>query len=113
VESEFTAGVVRPGTVSASRWVFSGLVRGRPFMTVECVYKSDPAKVHRWPGPGFALHMEGIPQLTLTFDEFTHGLAGAAAHAVNSIPALCAAPPGIHTALTLPMTTGRGTARLT
>ncbi|MFC6081574.1 NAD(P)H-dependent amine dehydrogenase family protein [Sphaerisporangium aureirubrum] len=111
-EFEITAGAIRPGTVSASRWIFSGLVRGRPFMTVECVYKSDASKVHRWPKPGFALHMEGIPQLMLTVDEVTHGLAGAAAHAVNSIPAICTATPGIHTVLDLPLTTGRGTARL-
>ncbi len=32
---EIAAGPVREGTVCASRWVFSGLVRGRPFMTVE------------------------------------------------------------------------------
>ncbi|GII61869.1 diacylglycerol kinase [Sphaerisporangium krabiense] len=109
---EVTAGVVLPGTVCASRWIFSGLVKGRPFMTVECVYKADAAKVRRWPEPGFALHIEGRPQMLITIDEVSHGLAGAAAHAVNSIAAVCASPPGIRTVLDLPLATGRGTARL-
>ncbi|RCG32358.1 dihydrodipicolinate reductase [Sphaerisporangium album] len=111
-EFEITAGLVLPGTVCASRWIFSGLVRGRPFMTVECVYKADAAKVRRWPDPGFAIHIEGRPAMMIKIDEVTHGLAGAAAHAVNSIAAVCAAPPGIRTLLDLPLITGRGTTRL-
>ncbi|MFJ2030286.1 dihydrodipicolinate reductase [Streptosporangium sp. NPDC087985] len=111
-EFEIAAGLVSAGTVCASRWTFTGLVRGRPFMTVECVYKADAAKVHRWPDPGFTIHIEGVPQMTLTVDEMSHGLAGAAAHAVNSVAALCAAPPGIRTLLDLPLATGRGTVRL-
>jgi hypothetical protein len=81
-------------------------------MTVECVYKADAAKVRRWPEPGFAIHIEGQPHMLITIDEVDHGLAGAAAHAVNSIPAVCAAPPGIRTILDLPLVTGRGTVRL-
>jgi 2,4-diaminopentanoate dehydrogenase len=111
-EFEITAGVVRPGTVCASRWIFSGLIRGRPFMTVECVYKADAAKVRRWPEPGFAIHIEGRPQIMIKIDEMPHGLAGAAAHAVNSIAAVCAAPVGIRTLLDLPLATGRGVIRL-
>ncbi|WP_214111202.1 NAD(P)H-dependent amine dehydrogenase family protein [Acrocarpospora catenulata] len=111
-EFEIAAGTVLPGTVCASRWTFSGLVRGRPFMTVECVYKADATKVSRWPDPGFAIHIEGRPTIALTIEEVSYGLAGAAAHAVNSIPAVCAAAPGIRTLLDLPLRTGRGTARL-
>ncbi|MFI6801978.1 dihydrodipicolinate reductase [Streptosporangium canum] len=112
-EFEIAAGMVRVGTVCASRWTFTGLVRGRPFMTVECVYKADATKVRRWPEPGFTIHIEGVPQMTLAVEEMSHGLAGAAAHAVNTVPALCAAPPGIRTILDLPLATGRGTVRLT
>ncbi|WP_440105575.1 NAD(P)H-dependent amine dehydrogenase family protein [Streptosporangium sp. H16] len=111
-EFEISAGLVRAGTVCASRWMFSGLVRGRPFMTVECVYKADATRVERWADPGFSVHIEGVPQLMLTVGEISHGLASAAAHAVNSVAALCAAPPGIRTAVELPLATGRGTVRL-
>ncbi|GAA0965334.1 hypothetical protein GCM10009555_004500 [Acrocarpospora macrocephala] len=111
-EFEIAAGTVLPDTVCASRWTFSGLIRGRPFMTVECVYKADATKVRRWADPGFAIHIEGRPTIALTIDEVSHGLAGAAAHAVNSITSVCAAPPGIRTMLDLPLAIGRGTARL-
>ncbi|WP_067169212.1 NAD(P)H-dependent amine dehydrogenase family protein [Microtetraspora niveoalba] len=111
-EFEIAAGVVRPGTVCASRWRFSGLVRGRPFMTVECVYKADATRVSRWGPPGFAVHIEGRPTMAVTIDEVEHGLAGAAAHAVNSIASVCAAPSGVRTVLDLPLAVGRGTVRL-
>ncbi|GLW06256.1 diacylglycerol kinase [Microtetraspora sp. NBRC 13810] len=111
-EFEIAAGMVRRGTVCASRWIFSGLVRGRPFMTVECVYKADSMAAPRWADPGFTVHIEGVPEMMLTVNEMSHGLAGAAAHAVNSIPAVCAAGPGIRTLLDLPLATGRGTVRL-
>jgi hypothetical protein len=109
---EIAAGTVRAGTVCASRWVFSGLVRGRPIMTVECVYKADATRVTRWAEPGFTVHIEGVPQMMVVVEEITHGLAGAAAHAVNSIASVCAATPGIRTILDLPLATGRGTVRL-
>jgi hypothetical protein len=111
-EFEIAAGVVGEGTVCASRWVFSGLVRGRPFMTIEVVYKADATKVSRWAEPGFALHIEGVPQMSVSVDEVSHGLAAAAAHAINAIPAVCAAPPGIRTLLDLPLATARGRVRV-
>lgn len=111
-EFEIAAGIVRPDTVCASRWTFSGLIRGKPFMTVECIYKADATKVRRWADPGFAIHIEGRPTIALAIEEVGHGLAGAAAHAVNSIDAVCAAGPGIRTVLDLPLVIGRGTARL-
>jgi hypothetical protein len=111
-EFEIAAGPVAPGTVCASRWTFSGLVGGLPFMTVECVYKADAARVRRWGEPGFTIHVQGVPRFTLTIGEVEHGLAGAAAHAVNAIPAVCAAAPGIRTLLDLPLITGRGAVRL-
>ncbi|MEV0378373.1 dihydrodipicolinate reductase [Nonomuraea sp. NPDC050643] len=111
-EYEIVAGRVRKGTVCASRWVFSGLVRERPFMTVEVVYKADATRVRRWPDPGFSIHIEGVPQMTVRVDEVSHGLAAAAAHAVNAIPSVCAAEPGIRTLLDLPLATARGAVRL-
>jgi hypothetical protein len=109
---EITAGLILPGTVCASRWMFTGLVRGRPFMTLECIYKADSNKALRWADPGFAIHIEGQPTIAITIDEMARGLAGAAAHAVNSVAAACAAQPGIRTVLDLPLATGRGTVRL-
>lgn len=109
---EIAAGEVRRGSVCASRWVFTGLVRNRPFVTVECVYKADAGRVPQWGDLGFTLHLEGRPGMAVTIDDMTQGLAGAAAHAVNSVAAVCAAPPGIRTLLDLPLATARGAVRL-
>ncbi|MFI7703292.1 dihydrodipicolinate reductase [Nonomuraea sp. NPDC049480] len=111
-EFEIAAGTVRKGTVCGSRWIFSGLVRGRPFMTIEVIFEADAARVTRWPDPGFSVHIQGVPQMTLTVEEISHGLAAAAVHAVNAVPAVCAAPPGIRTLLDLPLIIPRGAVRV-
>ena len=36
-----------------------------------------------------------------------HGIVGTAAHCVNSVPAVCAADPGILTLLDLPLISGK------
>ncbi|HEY3681603.1 MAG TPA: dihydrodipicolinate reductase [Streptosporangiaceae bacterium] len=103
-------GEIPAGTVHASRWTISGLLRGMPVMTVELVHKADAARCDLWSDPGFALRVEGVPSISVSVDEFSHGLVGAAAHAVNAIPAVCAAPPGLLTCLDLPLIAGRRTA---
>ena len=100
-------GEIPAGTVHASRWTISGLLRGMPVMTVELVHKADAARCPQWPAPGFALRVEGVPSISVSIDEFSHGLVGAAAHAVNAIPAVCAAPAGLRTCLDLPLVAGR------
>jgi hypothetical protein len=79
---------------------------------IDHIYKADAGKVARWPDPGFAIHIEGVPQMTMSIDEVSHGLAAAAAHAINAIPAVCAAPPGIRTLLDLPLPTARARVRI-
>ena len=106
---DIQSGPVHKGTVAAARWLFAGLVDGRPMVTVECVYKSDAGRITEWEPPGYAVRVHGLPSVTLTTDEdwVSNGIAAAAAHAVNAVPAVCAAAPGIHTFLDLPLFTGR------
>lgn len=105
------AGTVEPGTVCASRWVFTGHAYGREFITLECVYLADAARVDRWHRPGYAVRIDGRPRMCIDVGEewTSSGLLGTAAHAVNAVPAVCAASPGIRTFLDLPLITGRGT----
>jgi len=107
---EVAAGAIPAGTVHASRWTISGLLRGMPVVTVELVHKADAARCPQWSAPGFALRVEGVPTINVAIDEFSHGLVGAAAHAVNAIPAVCAAPPGLRSCLDLPLIAGRRSA---
>ena len=44
--------------------------------------------------------------------EIDPGAVATAAHCVNSVPTVCAAPPGIQTFFDLPLMTGRAAPRL-
>ncbi|TDC57785.1 dihydrodipicolinate reductase [Actinomadura sp. KC345] len=104
------AGPVPRGTVAEARWTFSGLAAGRPVITLEVVHKADAARTgDEWGSPGYSLRVDGRPSLTLGTDDawVTDAISAAASHALNSIPVVCAAEPGIRTALDLPMVRGR------
>jgi hypothetical protein len=109
---EVLAGHIAKGTIAAVRWTLNGMVNGRPFLMAEAIYKADAARTPEWGDPGYAVRVQGRPSITLTTDEdwVSNGIAAAAAHAVNSVPAVCEAEPGIRTYLDLPMITGRAAA---
>ncbi|MFD0682983.1 NAD(P)H-dependent amine dehydrogenase family protein [Actinomadura fibrosa] len=106
---ETAAGLIPRGTVAAARWTFSGLAGGRPVITFEVIHKADARQTPEWGRPGYAVRVHGRPSLTLTTDEewVSDAISAAAAHALNSIPVVCAAEPGIRTYLDLPLITGR------
>lgn len=103
------AGRIPRGTVAAARWTFSGLVGGRPFVMAEATHKADAARIPDWGDPGFSVRVHGRPSITLTTGEdwVSNGISAAAAHAINAVPAVCNAAPGIRTYLDLPLITGR------
>jgi len=105
---EIAACPVPRGTVAAHRWTFHGMTGSRPLITMEVVYVADAHRVGRWAPPGYTVRIDGSPAITFTAesDWITNGLTAAAARAVNTVPALCAAAPGIRTPLDLPMITG-------
>ncbi|MFC5184852.1 NAD(P)H-dependent amine dehydrogenase family protein [Actinomadura harenae] len=106
---DVATGTIRAGTVAAVRWTFSAMVGGRPVIGLETVYKAGPAVAPEWGRPGYSVRVEGRPSITLTTGEdwVTNGIAAAAAHAVNAVPVVCAAPPGVRTFLDLPPVLGR------
>ena len=106
---EILAGRIPKGTVAAARWTFSGMVDGNPFVMAEAIYKADAAQMGVWGDPGYAVRVQGKPSITLTTDEdwVSSGISAAAAHAVNAVPVICEAEPGIRTYLDLPLITGR------
>lgn len=104
------AGPIPRGTVAADRWTFNGFAAGRPVITVEIVHKADAARMPDvWGRPGYSLRVDGRPPLTLTAGEewVRDAISAASAHALNSVPAVCGADPGIRTYLDLPMISGR------
>jgi hypothetical protein len=110
------AGEIREGTVAAQRFGTSGIVGGRPAITVEHITRVAADQAPHWPrGRGWRVRIEGEPSMTLEAtiavngeDENDQGCLGTAMHAVHAIPHVCAAAPGIRTFLDLPLITGRG-----
>jgi hypothetical protein len=111
-----TAGRIERGTVAGKRYSFTAMIEGRPALKIEHVTRLGEHVAPEWPkGRGWHVTIEGTPSIVLESRIATHGedanaqaCLAAAMHAVHSIPAVCAAPPGIRTFLDLPLIVGRG-----
>jgi hypothetical protein len=103
------AGPIAAGTAAGARWTFTGTTGGRPVVTIEVVHKADARRVFDWCEPGYSLRLDGHPSISLAGgpDWVSNGIGAAASHALNAIPLVCAAPPGIQTVLDLPLITAR------
>ncbi len=113
------AGVVEAGTTAALRFEVRGMAHGRPVCVLEHVTRLHSDLGPDWPRlpgqGGYRVEITGEPNYTLDLriaatdgDHNTGGLKATAMRLVNAIPAVVAAPPGLLTALDLPLVTGRG-----
>jgi hypothetical protein len=111
------ARTVEPGTMGALRFEVQGIVRGKPALVVEHVTRIDDALAPEWPtGKGsYRVLVKGDPAMRCEYefwdargDHAVGGVVLTATRLVNAIPAVCAAPPGLLSALDLPLVTGRG-----
>ncbi|MFI5394950.1 MAG: dihydrodipicolinate reductase [Candidatus Binatia bacterium] len=114
---------VEKGTTAAVRFLVEGMVAGRPVIVAEHVNRLHPDIAPDWPmpPPGRSVHrvvIEGSPSVTLDCalqgddgDHNTGGVTATAMRVVNSIPAVCAAKPGLLSTLDLPFTPTRRVAR--
>ena len=103
------AGTVERGTVAGQRWQWAAVCGGRSIVEQETVWRMHDEVAPRWPTGDWSVVIDGEPPMRLSLPHGWHRdlLAGTAAHAVNAIPAVVAAPPGIATFLDLPMIAGR------
>jgi 2,4-diaminopentanoate dehydrogenase len=118
-------GVIEPGQVAGRKFHWEALVDGEPVVRVTVNWlmgeeNLDPA----WtlgPGQRYEMEVRGNPDITIVVKGFhsevggegpEHGIVGTAAHCVNSVPAVCAAEPGILTLLDLPLISGKAAPRL-
>jgi len=94
-----------------------GMLGGRPAIVVEHVTRLDDDLAPDWPtGHGsYRVIVTGVPKIRceLEFEDEKgdHAVGGViltATRIVNAIPAVCAAAPGLLSALDLPLITGRG-----
>jgi len=119
-------GVLETGTVAAQRFAWHGTVGGEPVITVRVNWLMGEQHLDPpWTigGERFEVSVDGDPSVHVTFKglqppfeeadlDRNPGIVATAMHCVNSIPYVCAAPPGIRTYLDLPLITGRADARL-
>jgi 4-hydroxy-tetrahydrodipicolinate reductase len=112
-------GVVEEGTTGALRFELRGMVDGVARVVLEHVTRLADDLAPDWPQPnghsGYRVIVEGEPNYQLDLqmmgsdgDHNTAGLIGTAARLVNSIPAVCAADPGLLWVGDLPLISGSG-----
>jgi 2,4-diaminopentanoate dehydrogenase len=116
-----TMMTVAPGEVAAVRFAVEGIVDGRAAITMEHVNRLTSAAAPDWPVPPdgrpgvHRVVITGIPGIEINThvgnDHCDHNEAGViatAAKAVNAIPAVCDAPPGLTSVRDLPVSQVRG-----
>ena len=128
-------GRIEAGTIAAMRSTLTGYIGDKPTFVLDHVTRMRDDIAPDWPQPhisippkdlGYGLatgrglyrvEIEGSPSMRCEFemaDDHDHDLGARMAGAsrmVNAIPAVCAAPPGLLSALDLPLITGAGLVR--
>lgn len=90
---------VEPGTIASHLFVAEGLREGIPFITVTYGAKVCPEEVMEGGEIGQTIEIAGRPTIRfkLNGDLVERGILSTAAHMINAIPHVVAAPPGIVT----------------
>lgn len=116
------AGRIEAGTTAGMHFEVRGMKDGRPVVVLEHATRLRDDLAPDWPQPAgagcYRVIVSGEPNYTLDLqllgtdgDHNTAGLKATAMRLVNAVPAVVAAPPGLLTALDLPLITGRGLVR--
>ena len=100
------AGIVREGSVAGQHWRWAGMTAdGVERIAHETVWRMHHSVAPEWATGNHAISFEGAPKMHLEFPPnfgMSDGLLGTAMHAVNAIPYVVEASPGIRTFLDLP-----------
>jgi 4-hydroxy-tetrahydrodipicolinate reductase len=116
---EVAAGTIKQGTAAALHFEVRGMVGDKQIVVLEHVTRLRDDLGAEWPQPAgqgcYRVMITGEPNYTVDLqlmgtdgDHNTAGLKATAMRLVNAVPAVIAAPPGLVTALDLPLVTGRG-----
>jgi 4-hydroxy-tetrahydrodipicolinate reductase len=103
------AGLVPAGTVAGQRWHWIAESDGRIVVEQETVWRMHGDVAPEWPEGDWSITIEGNPRMHLSLPHRWNRdvLGSTAAHAVNAIPYVVGAEPGIVTFLDLPIITAR------
>jgi 2,4-diaminopentanoate dehydrogenase len=123
---ETFSGVIEPGAVGAVWFRCIGVVDGQEVITIEHVDRMAEDVAPDWPKSRaggidgvWRVMIEGEPSFDAEFevgfnadeDSTDHGLLATGMRAINAIPWVCAAPPGLVDALHMPITSAIGSLR--
>lgn len=122
-------GTIQPGEVAGQRFFWDGYAGDHHVSRVGVTWlmgeeNLDPAWNFGEQGERFEMEVKGDPSTLVSITSWhpdsveeglrrNPGLVATAAHCVNAIPAVVAAPPGLRTSLDLPMITGRAHSAIT
>ncbi len=104
------AGIVSAGTVAGQRYQWAAMHDGRPLVSQETVWRMHDDAAPDWPQGHWSIQIEGDPAMQLSLSEGWNRnvLGSTGAHAINVLPYLVEAGPGVKTFLDLPLIAGRG-----
>ena len=107
------AGLIRAGTVAGQHWKWAAMKDGAERIVHETVWRMGAGVAPHWPQGANSILIDGDPRIhvELTQTWLDDPLGATAYHAVNAIPAVCRAEPGIRTYLDLPMIMGQRSLR--
>lgn len=121
-------GVIEPGQVAARKFHWEAMVADEPVVRVTVNWfmgheNFDPPWSFGPAGERYEMEVKGNPDFQVVIKGFqpetveqglesNNGVVATAAHCVNSVPAVCAAPPGVATYLDLPLISGKAAPRL-
>ena len=122
VAIDYEMGRIEAGHCAAQRMELQGIVDGAPRIVIDHIHRVVPDVAPDWPRPASdpahanRVEIQGSPNLvqeTVIADAFTGdgnagGCLATGMRAVNAIPFVCAAPPGIVSTLDLPLIAGEG-----
>lgn len=108
---------IEAGTLAGLRFEILGLVDGKPRVAIEHVTRTREDQAPQWARPlshgGYRIVIEGSPRLECDFqwdveqgDVLSGGFNITAMRAVNAIPAVCEAAPGLVSIFDLPLIKG-------
>lgn len=101
------AGTVEKGTVAGQHWRWAGVAAdGSERVVHETVWRMHSSVAPDWPEGKNSIRFKGSPGMYLEFEPdfawMTEGYLGTPMHAINAIPYVVDAAPGIQTFLDLP-----------
>lgn len=102
---DVASGHIPAGTVAAIRQGVDAYFHGRPVITIEHCTRMDPDLAPDWPTvQGYSIDVVGDPTFSTQIivgapgeDHSMAGIRATAAHALNAIPAVVGAAPGVRT----------------